>query len=104
MPFINTYNNSSNARRLSTAIYEQLYPDFKFLGAVPYDFEELTSLEVYNINFQELLNKGISKIGIVINLDEHYKSGSHWVGLFANFLEKKIYYFDSFAKRPEKRI
>ena len=84
--------------------YEQQYSDFKFLGAVPYDFEELTSLEVYNIDFQKLLDRGISRIGMVINLDEHYKSGSHWVGLFANLLKKKIYYFDSFAKKPEKRI
>ena len=36
VPFINTYKSSSNARRLSTAIYEQLYPEtFSLFNASP---------------------------------------------------------------------
>lgn len=84
--------------------YENKYKDFKFLGAVPYDFEELSFLDVYNLNFNDLLNQNKTKIGMVVNLDEHYKSGSHWVGVYADLKNKNVYYFDSFAKRPRKRI
>ena len=36
-----------------------------------------------------------TKIGIIFNLDPHYKSGSHWVALFIDIKKLKIYYFDS---------
>ena len=38
------------------------------------------------------------------NFDEHWKSGSHWVGMYVNLIKNEIYYFDSYGKRPEKRI
>jgi hypothetical protein len=86
------------------AQYESQYKNFKFLGAVPYDFEDLSYLQTYNLNFDELEKKGITKIGMVINLDEHYKSGSHWVGLYSELNNKKIYYFDSVGIKPGKRV
>ena len=43
----------------------------------------------------EQIKKGKTKIGIVFNLDPHYKSGSHWVSLFINIKKKQIFYFDS---------
>ena len=84
--------------------YENKYKDFKFLGAVPYDFEELEQLGIDKLDFDELINQNKYKIGLVINLDEHWKSGSHWVGLFANLKEDKIYFFDSYGYKPKKRI
>ena len=83
--------------------YQAKYKDFLFLGAVPADFEELPVLGINNINFDELEKEGKTKIGMVINLDEHDKGGSHWVGLFADLKKGGVYYFDSFAKKPSKR-
>ena len=84
--------------------YEYKYTNFLFLGAVPYDFEDLKMLNFYNINFNELKNNNKTKLGMVINLDEHYKNGSHWVGLYIDLLNYKVYFFDSVGKPPRKRI
>ncbi len=84
--------------------YEKKYPEFKFLGAVPIDFDELDDLGLRNLNFEELKKEGKTKIGIIFNLDEHYKSGSHWVSAYADLENGKIYYSDSYGYRPEKRI
>ena len=43
-------------------------------------------------------------IGIIPNLDEHWKGGSHWVALFADLQKGSIYFFDSYGVRPDKRI
>ena len=83
--------------------YEMKFPEFYFVGAVPYDFEDLP--DIYNLlDFDKikLLNKHI--VGLVINLDEHYKSGSHWVALYINLKKYEIYFFDSVGKKPKSRI
>ena len=84
--------------------YHNKYNDFLFLGAVPYDFEILPILGITDINFNELINDNKTKIGLIINLDEHYKSGSHWVALYTDLLKGQVYYFDSYGKKPKKRI
>lgn len=84
--------------------YHAVKKNFLFLGAVPYDFEDLPVLGISNIDFKELVDKGKTEIGMVINLDEHYKSGSHWVGLYINLAKNQIYYFDSTGSKPGKRI
>ena len=93
--------------------YEKNKHDFIFLGAVPYDFQEIEP-ELDNMDFDKLRNgelnenfnkgKKTNKMGMVINLDDHTKGGSHWVSLFANFDKNQIYFFDSFAKPPGKKI
>ena len=85
------------------AQYQAKHKDFLFLGAVPADFEELPILGISNIDFAELEKEGKLKIGMVINLDEHNKGGSHWVGLFTDLEKGEIYYFDSFGKKPYKK-
>jgi hypothetical protein len=84
--------------------YHNKYPEFLFLGAVPYDFEDLPILGISTINFDNLKSKNKTKIGMVINLDEHYKNGSHWVALYTDLIKKQIYFFDSYGKKPNKRI
>lgn len=83
--------------------YESKYPEFKFLGALPYDFEELPYYGIQNIDFNTLQDSTF-KIGAVINLDEHNMPGSHWVALFTDLKKNIVYYFDSFGKKPGKRI
>jgi hypothetical protein len=84
--------------------YEIKYNDFKFLGAVPYDFEELSFMGIHNLNLDELVESGITKLGIVINFDESWKSGSHWVALYADLLKSNIFYFDSYGTKPKLKI
>jgi len=83
--------------------YQEKFKDFLFLGAVPADFLELEVLGIKDLDFHELNKEGKNKIGMVINLDESWKSGSHWVALYANLDKNQIYYFDSFGKKPYKR-
>ncbi len=83
--------------------YQTIHKDFLFLGAVPLDFEDLPVLGINNLDFDDLEKQGKKKIGLVINLDEHWKDGSHWVGLFSDLDKNQIYYFDSLGKKPLKR-
>ena len=84
--------------------YINVYPEFLFVGAVPIDIEDLEQFGVKNLDYDKLAKKGKSKIGIIYNLDEHYKSGSHWVSFFVDTANKKIYYSDSAGKPPEQRV
>lgn len=85
--------------------YESKHKDFKFLGAVPIDFDELPELGIKDLNFKNnLFIHGIHKIGIIFNLDEHYKDGSHWVALYSDLKKGEVFFFDSYGIRPEKRI
>lgn len=84
--------------------YKIKHPDFKFLGAVPIDFAELIGLDINNINFDEEKRNGNKRFGVIFNLDEHYKGGSHWVSLFFDLDKKQIYFSDSVGKKPVKRI
>jgi hypothetical protein len=79
--------------------YEFKYPEFKFLGAVPFDFEEVQYYGISDIIFSKL-----SIFGMVINLDNHTMSGSHWVALYCDLKHYKIYYFDSFGKKPGDKV
>lgn len=84
--------------------YEQKYSNFKFLGTVPIDFDNLPEVGFNNLNFEELQKNGKTKIGAVFNLDEHYKSGSHWVALFADLEKSQIYFSDSYGIKPHNNI
>ena len=84
--------------------YQEMHDDFVFLGAVPVDFEELPVLGISNINLNEFKTDGKTKIGMVINLDEHYKDGSHWVAFYTDLVKNQVYFFDSVGKPPVKRI
>jgi hypothetical protein len=91
--------------------YEHIHPDFLFLGAVPIDFDDLPYYGIKNLDYNNLYKNGIRKLGIVFNLDEHYKSGSHWVAAYIDLDKAELYYFDSYGKLgldknglPDKRI
>lgn len=84
--------------------YEVAYPSFLFIGPTPIDFDKMVKensgkkcvwQELCQFSLQKQYNKNIRKIGIIFNLDEHDKSGSHWVSLFIDLDEHFIFYFDS---------
>lgn len=84
--------------------YERIYPDFKFLGAVPRDFYTVDAQFRKSFNLKKFIDEGIFRLGIVFNLDKSNQSGSHWVSMFVNLLLKQIYYFDSVGSKPLKEL
>lgn len=94
-------------------LFEQIqlnYNKFLFIGAVPIDILDISYplmnqekfIKDINLNYLRKIKKPI--LGFVYNLDRHYESGSHWVALYANILEKKIYFSDSYGLPPHKEI
>ena len=87
-----------------------MYPEFEFIGPSPTDYfvkeygDSCVWDELCKFNLQSWLKKGKTKIGVVFNLDPHYKSGSHWVALFINTVSRAVYYFDSTGARIHKHI
>ena len=89
--------------------YQEAFPWFNFLGVFPIDFsapdpysgeKKCLHKELCELNLTNEYNKGIRGIGMIFNLDPHYKGGSHWVGLYININNiKKPYvdYFDSYG-------
>lgn len=85
--------------------YEEEYPSFIFMGAVPIDCETLSFCQLYNFDVVKLYRNGIKKIGVVFNLDYHYQGGSHWVAVFID-LDKHcdVTYYDSYGKTAPQLI
>lgn len=93
--------------------YEVAHKNFKFFGAVPIDFaaadpysnkKQCLIKEICEIDFDGNALEGKDYIGIVFNLDPHYKSGSHWVASFIDIPKKQYYYFDSYGMRPPNQV
>ena len=84
--------------------HSKLHKDFLFLGAVPMDFQKIKQEPVYNLDLDDAKKNGITKFGIIFNLDEHWQSGSHWVAAYTDIENGHAYYFDSYGTRPEKRV
>lgn len=92
--------------------YEIKYPEFKYYGATPIDFDlksntgqcEVNTL--CNINIKSLLNQSKPKkyIGVVFNLDKHDEPGSHWIALFVNIPKREINYWDSYGIKPPSEV
>jgi hypothetical protein len=94
--------------------YEQADPTFVSLGAVPIDFaapdpysqnaQKCLLPEFCKINMAELRAKGKKGIGMVFNLDPHFKDGSHWISMYVDLIEPAAYYFDSYGYPPPKQV
>ncbi len=94
--------------------YEEHDPTFKSLGAVPIDFAAPSPYEKQSnqcllpefckLNLKELEAAGKTGVGMVFNLDPHFKDGSHWVALYIDVKTPGCYYFDSYGMRPPKQI
>lgn len=80
--------------------YEKIYSDFKFLGAVPLNCDELKFCSLYNLDFAQHEKNNIKKIGIIFNHDKFGQSGSHWVSIFMNLETGEFYFCDSVGKGP----
>ena len=80
-------------------------PHFYYYGATPMDFDLKSGNKcvvngLCKFDLSEHLSKGIDKIGIVFNTDDHDEPGEHWVAMYVDCVGKNlkypcIYYFDS---------
>jgi hypothetical protein len=86
--------------------YEVLYPDFKFIGAVPIDCDkyDFCSLHQKNFDLDQMYQENIKKIGIIYNLDKMGESGSHWVAMYFDLDKAEIDFCDSNGTQPNKYI
>ena len=95
----NTWLNSLDITNVMRQ-YEETHPNFKFLGPSPIDFDERQDVscvwpELCNFDINEMIKNKKEKIGIIFNLDPHYKGGSHWICLFIDLNKKYILFLDS---------
>jgi hypothetical protein len=97
--------------------YEVSHKNFEFMGPFPIDFgapnpyktsethtEECLMNEICTLSVKDSIQKGITSIGIVYNLDPHYKSGSHWVANFIDLKKKQCIYFDSYGMKAPHQV
>jgi hypothetical protein len=90
--------------------YEKKYHCFNFIGPSPIDFDEhimhgeCVWKELCEFDLGEELKKGKNKIGIIFNIDPHYKSGSHWISMFIDIKKRFIFFFDSNGDKIPGRI
>ena len=90
--------------------YENAYHCFEFLGPSPIDYDEHISHgecvweDLCEFDLKKTIERGKKKIGIIFNLDEHNRGGSHWVAMFVNCNLGIIYYFDSYGDPAPKQI
>jgi len=90
--------------------YEKKYKCFDFLGPSPIDYDahklygKCVWQELCHFDLAKHLQKKHNKIGVIFNLDPHYKGGSHWVSLFINIKNKTIFFFDSTGEQIPPQI
>lgn len=108
--------DSNNIRDVMTQ-YEEANPKFKFLGPFPIDFaakdpyakgaggkDKCLIGEMCSLDLDGPQMRGKEHIGIIYNLDPHYKNGSHWVANYINIPKKTCYYFDSYGMKPPRQV
>lgn len=83
--------------------YEEIYPDFKFFGAVPLDCNELNFCPLYKLDYDKY-SKKYKKLAIIFNHDKYGQPGSHWVALYIDINHGKIYFCDSTGRPPINNI
>jgi hypothetical protein len=94
--------------------YEEKYKDFLFLGVFPIDFQDVDEYgqciapDMCGFHLSKMLTKEKKRFGMILNLDRHDQSGSHWVALYCGLSPRKknfgIYYYDSVSNRPPKEV
>lgn len=86
-------------------LYEEKHRDFSYLGTVTADCPVSYKCELSGFDMCDLYKKGITRAGIIYNLDTHEKGGSHWVAVFIDLKHgRELSYFDSYGMPPPPLI
>ena len=92
-----TWFNTMNINEIMQQ-YQDLYKDFKFLGAQPSDYTKIKKLNKSDLKHNSRY------LGIIFNTDPHTKPGQHWIAVFIDNHTKRLDYFDSLGHVPTKNI
>jgi len=100
--------------------YEEKYAKdgkkgFEMMGPFPIDFaapdpynksgtKKCLMNEICELRVEKAIANGTHSIGIVYNLDPHFKSGSHWVANYIDIVGHHCYYFDSYGMEPPSQV
>lgn len=90
--------------------YEHVHKDYEFIGPSPIDYDTHMTFgtcvweELCNFSLRDTIKRNVKQIGIIFNLDPHYKEGSHWVALFISITKNCICFFDSYGEKPHRQI
>ena len=90
--------------------YERKHPNFVFIGPSPIDFDkhlvygECVWEELCKFELSKHISNGKNKVGIIFNLDPHYKDGSHWISMFVDVKNSFIFFFDSTGDKCPKEV
>jgi len=95
--------------------YEEAFPNFDFMGPFPIDFAAPDPYhrsgnprclmdEICEFRVTSALANKKDMLGVIYNLDPHYKGGSHWVATFVDLKKNRCMYFDSYGMKPPKQI
>lgn len=90
--------------------FEDKYQNFQFIGPSPIDFDdhkmngECIWEELCKFDLHKTLKQNKTKIGVIFNLDPHYKDGSHWVALFISIPHEKCIFYDSTGDSIPKEV
>ena len=92
--------------------YEDKHRDFFFLGVFPIDFKEkdeygyCVAPGMCEFDLKKVIEKGKKRFAMVLNLDKHNESGSHWVAMYCNLNPRRknfgVFYYDSVAYPPPR--
>lgn len=108
----------SNDIKNVMAQHEEANPRFDFMGPFPIDFaaadpyaggagggkKRCLMNEMCELHVKDAKKNGKDYIGIIYNLDPHYKSGSHWVANFIDLKKNTCHYFDSYGQAPPDQV
>lgn len=101
-------------RALAQYLYK--YPDFKFYGSLPLNFDdrdekgECINSDICDFKLKDLIKQKYKYIGVVFNWGVQTRDGrqvggaAHWVSLFVNIPKGTIAYMDSYGMPPMKYI
>ena len=87
--------------------YEDIYPDFLFIGPIPIDCQIGGSLrcELQKFDIAKAYKNGLRRLGIVVNSDLHSGIGIHWFCIYAEMAKNgDISFYDSYGEKPDKYI
>ena len=84
--------------------YEDKYPHFRFMGALPIDCPSGYLCTLSNLNLVKEKKKGFYIFGIVFNLDRHTQPGSHWVACIIDNKKNNLIYYDSNGIPPPRDV
>ena len=90
--------------------YEDTYPEFKFFGPSPIDFDSIEYKnycvwpEICNFDIQKMIQQTKKQLGFIFNTDVHTKGGSHWIAMFIDLNKDKCFFFDSNGTKEPPEI